>query len=225
MKLGIFAKTFETEDVDSLFARIKKHEINHVHYNMACSGLPAQPLEIPEAASMEVNRFAKENHIEIVGLSATFNMIHPNPATRKEGLKSLECLAVSCKKMGTNFLSLCSGSRDARDKWKWHPENESADAWRDLLAAMEEAVEIADRHDVLLGVEPEAANTIKDAPTARRLLDEMKSDRIKIIIDPANLFEKAENVDQINYIISQAFDLLKDEIIMAHAKDRTLGKI
>ncbi len=125
--------------------------------------------------------------------------------------------------MGTNFLSLCTGSRDARDKWKWHPENESADAWRDLLAAMEEAVEIADRHDVLLGVEPEAANAIKDAPTARRLLDEMKSDRIKIIIDPANLFEKAENVDQINYIISQAFDLLKDEIMMAHAKDRTLG--
>ena len=224
MKLGIFAKTFTSAgNLEALFNQIKEHGINHVHFNMICSGLGELPLEIPDEVANNVSSLASDKGLDIVGLSATFNMIHPDVEIRKEGLRSLEVLASSCNKLGTNFLSLCTGSKDENNKWKWHPDNDTAEAWQDLLHTMEKALEIAEKHKVILGVEPEAANVVKNALKARKLLNELKSDRIKIILDPANLFETAKNSQQIRDLITEALDLLHDDIVVVHAKDRTLN--
>ena len=78
---------------------------------------------------------------------------------------------------------------------------------------------IADRYDVLAGVEPELANVINSAQRAREMLDTFKGGRIKIILDAANLFEIADSAEQ-RYLIEHAVDVLGDAIVMAHAKDR-----
>ena len=224
MKLGIFAKTFTSAgNLEALFNQIKEHGINHVHFNMSCSGLAELPLEISDEVTNYVSSLASDKGLDIVGLSATFNMIHPDVEIRKEGLRSLEVLASSCNKLGTNFLSLCTGSKDENNKWKWHPDNDTAGAWQHLLFTMEKALEIAEKHRVILGVEPEAANVVKNALKARKLLDELKSDHIKIILDPANLFETARNRQQIQDLITEALDLLHNDIMVVHAKDRTLN--
>ena len=49
----------------------------------------------------------------------------------------------------------------------------------------------------------------------------MGSDRLRIILDPANLFEK-ETEQEIKYRISEAVDKLGADIGMAHAKDRAV---
>ena len=85
---------------------------------------------------------------------------------------------------------------------------------------METAVGIADRHDVDLGIEPELANVVNSAAKARRLIDEIGSPRLKIVLDPANLFETATLEDQ-REIVAAGIDLLADRIVMGHAKDRT----
>jgi sugar phosphate isomerase/epimerase len=85
---------------------------------------------------------------------------------------------------------------------------------------METAVAIADRHDVLLGVEPELANVVSSAPLARRLIDEVGSPRVVVVLDPANLFEVADAAER-RRLVDEAVDLLADRIAMAHAKDRT----
>ncbi|MGO8077940.1 hypothetical protein AB9F41_36820, partial [Rhizobium leguminosarum] len=54
---------------------------------------------------------------------------------------------------------------------------------------------------------------------AYRLIAALKSHRIKIVLDPANLFEVAK-LDEQRSIVSSAIDLLADRIVMAHAKDR-----
>jgi sugar phosphate isomerase/epimerase len=83
-------------------------------------------------------------------------------------------------------------------------------------------VAIAEQHDLVLGIEPEVGNVVRTAPLARRLLDEMQSDRLKIILDPANLFDTATSVSEINDLIVEAATLLHEHITVAHAKDRTL---
>src|SRR5262249_55957723 len=86
------------------------------------------------------------------------------------------------------------------------------------LAAMEEALLIAEEHCVWLAVEPETANVVDSPAKARRLLDELRSPRLKIIIDPANLFH-AEDLPHQRAILNAAFDLLGPDIVLAHAKD------
>src|SRR5262249_56188221 len=52
----------------------------------------------------------------------------------------------------------------------------------------------------------------------RRVRAELGSPRLKIIIDPANLFH-VEDLPHQRAILDAAFDLLGPDIVLAHAKD------
>ncbi len=119
-----------------------------------------------------------------------------------------------------DLLTLCTGTRDPDDQWRHHRDNDTPEAWRDLLASMEIALAIAGENDVDLGIEPERANVVDSAARARQLLNDIASPRLKIVIDPANLVE-TEPADEKRRIIAEAIDSLGDRIVMAHAKDRT----
>jgi sugar phosphate isomerase/epimerase len=123
--------------------------------------------------------------------------------------------------MGTQLVTLCSGSMNAANRWEAHPDNQSPEAWSRMLAEFEKILPIAEAHNIMLGVEPEMANIVSSASRARQLIDELKSDRIGIILDPANLFD-ASMAAQRAQIIQDAVDLLADHIVMVHAKDRTI---
>jgi sugar phosphate isomerase/epimerase len=219
MQIGIFAKTFPGGDPSTVLRAAKAAGYATVQYNMACSGLASLPPAIPEHVGREVREAAERSEVTIAAVSATYNMIHPDPAVRKAGQASLRAIAGSARTMGTRLLTLCTGTRDPHDQWRWHAENSAPDAWRDLLTSMEIALEIAEELDVDLGVEPEAANVVDSALEARRLLDTLKSPRLKIVLDPANLIE-SEGADERRHIIAEAVDRLAGDIAIAHAKDR-----
>lgn len=90
---------------------------------------------------------------------------------------------------------------------------------------MAQALPLAEAHNVILGVEPEVSNVIDSAERARRLLDEMKSPNLKIVMDGANLFHYGELPCMSELI--HAFELLGDDIVIAHAKDlvRVLARL
>ncbi|MBY3118352.1 MULTISPECIES: sugar phosphate isomerase/epimerase family protein [Rhizobium] len=219
MKLGIFAKTFEGTDPLTVLNSVAGAGFTCAQYNMACSGLAPMPEIITEAQARSVAEAARESGVEIAAVSGTFNMIHPDPAVREAGLRRLATLAERCADMSTSLITLCTGTRDPIDQWKAHADNDTPEAWQDLLGAMGAAIEIAERYDVDLGIEPELANVVNSAEKAYRLIAALKSPRIKIVLDPANLFEVA-TLDEQRSIVSSGIDLLADWIVMAHAKDR-----
>ena len=77
---------------------------------------------------------------------------------------------------------------------------------------------MAERHGVVLGVEPEVSNVVDSAHKARRLLDELDSPALKIVMDGANLFHAGE-LAHMDAVLDEAFDLLGPDIVLAHAKD------
>ena len=219
LQLGIFAKTFPGSDPQTVLAAVRAAGYTATQYNMACSGLAAMPDAIGPAAAQAVAQAARGQGVAMTAVSGTYNMIHPDPAVRAAGHARLATLAASCAAMGTRVITLCTGTRDAQDQWREHPDNTTPEAWRDLLASMETAIGIADRHDVLLGIEPELANVVNSAQRARELIDQLGSTRVRIVLDPANLFEVATPAAQRD-IVAAAIDLLADRIVMGHAKDR-----
>ncbi|MGO7161279.1 sugar phosphate isomerase/epimerase family protein [Rhizobium johnstonii] len=219
MKLGIFAKTFEGTEPATVLNSVAGAGFNCAQYNMACSGLAPMPEIITEAQARAVGEAARSSGVEIVAVSGTFNMIHPDPAVREAGLRRLATLAERCAGMSTTLITLFTGTRDPIDQWKAHADNDTPEAWRDLLEAMGAAIEIAERYEVDLGIEPELANVVNSAEKASRLIAALKSPRVKIVLDPANLFEIA-TLDEQRSIVSSGIDLLADRIVMAHAKDR-----
>ncbi len=219
MQLGIFAKTFPGRDPQTVLAAVRAAGYTATQYNMACSGLAAMPDAIEAGAAQAVAQAARDHGVAMTAVSGTYNMVHPDPAVRAAGHARLATLAASCAAMGTRLITLCTGTRDAQDQWRGHPDNDTPEAWRDLLAAMETAIAIADQHDVLLGIEPELANVVSSAQKARELIDQLGSSRLRIVLDPANLFEVATPEAQ-RRTVSAAIELLAERIVMGHAKDR-----
>ncbi len=218
-RIGIFAKTFPGNAPGAVLAATAAAGFHAAHYNMACSGLAAMPDDIPAVMAKSIADTANLAAVTVVGLSGTWNMIHPDPAVRDAGMRRLEVLAKACPVIGTRLITLCTGTRDADDQWRAHPDNATPEAWRDLLASMERAVVIAERYDIDLGIEPEWANVVDSAVKARRLLAEIDSPRLKLVLDPANLAE-VETPERRRAIVAEAIDLLADRLAMAHAKDR-----
>jgi sugar phosphate isomerase/epimerase len=220
MQLGIFAKTFDGKHPGIVLPQVKAAGFSVAQYNMACSGLAAMPDEIPDAVIADIKSATQSSGIKLNALSATYNMIHPDVSEREKGHRRLAVIAEAAQALDIPLITLCTGTRDAADQWKHHADNISKLAWADLVLSMQTAITIADKYNINLGIEPELANVINSAAKARRLIDELKSPRLKIIFDPANLFETETVVEQ-RRIVSSALELLSDDIAMAHAKDRT----
>jgi sugar phosphate isomerase/epimerase len=222
VRLGIFAKTFTRSRLEGVFDALASHDLRQTQFNMSAAGLSSLPDEIAPALADRVREAAAERNIALVAISGTFNMVHPNEEIRRDGLRRLGVLAGACERLGTSTLTLCTGTRDPEDMWRRHPGNVRPEAWRDLLATMQEALKIAEEHGVTLAFEPEINNVVDSAEKGRRLLDEMRSPRLKVIMDAANLFDAEDPARQLSRsekILEEAFELLGRDLLLAHAKD------
>ncbi|HSK83650.1 MAG TPA: sugar phosphate isomerase/epimerase [Rubrobacter sp.] len=222
VRLGIFARTFSRPSPEGVFDAVASHGIHETQFNMSVAGLPSMPDEIDPALADRVRKAAAERNIVVVAVSGTFNMIYPDFGVRRDGLRRLGVLAGACERLGTSTVTLCTGTRDPEDMWRRHPDNVTPEAWRDLLAAMEEALEIAEEHGITLAFEPETGNVVDSAEKGRRLLDEMRSPRLKVVMDAANLLDAedpARRLSRSEEILDEAFELLGGDLLLAHAKD------
>lgn len=218
MQIGIFAKTFTRTSVEEVFAAIQRQGLKQTQFNMACIGPTSMPDTISQDMTDRIQKASEKYGVAIAAVSGTFNMIHPDLSQRRIGLKRLAKLAKSCLPMGTSVITLCTGSRNETSMWKQHPGNDLPDAWHDLCVTMGTALQIAEDHKITLAIEPEVSNVINSAGKARKLLDEMQSPNLKIIMDGANLFHAGE-AKKMTSVLNDAFELLADDIVIAHAKD------
>ncbi len=222
MNLGIFAKTFNRPTVEEVFAAIARHHLHGAHFNFACAGLPSLPDAIDAAVPERIHKAASQHRVAIVGVSGTFNMVHPDVRQRRDGLRRLGVIAGACGRLEAPLITVCTGTRDPDHMWRAHPDNGSPAAWKDLLVTMTKALTIADKHGLALGVEPEIGNVVSSSRRARQLLDELRSPRLKIVLDPANLFQRGD-LHRSDELLDEAFDLLGNDLAMAHAKELMTG--
>jgi sugar phosphate isomerase/epimerase len=218
MQLGIFAKTFARARFDQVLDAVASHGLRVVHFNFNSVGLPTLPDTVSPSLTTRIRADCAARDISIAGVSGTFNMINPDVQALRNHLTRLPALAAATREIGCELITLCTGTRDPEDMWRAHPENSASHSWRELLRSMEEAIGIADQHDILLGIEPETGNVVSSVRKARQLLDELQTRRVRIVLDPANFFCRGD-VERVRERIEEAFQLLGTDIVMAHAKE------
>ena len=222
MRLGIFARTFARSSSEEVFDALVGYGLGETQFNMSAAGLSSMPEEIAPELADRIRVAADQRGITLVAVSGTFNMIHPDIEVRRDGLRRLDVLAGACDRLGTSTITLCTGTRDPQDMWRRHPDNARPEAWRDLLATLQKALETAEKHDVTLAFEPETANVVDSAEKGRLLLDEMRSPRLKVVMDAANLFDVRDPARRLSCseeMLERAFELLGEDLVLAHAKD------
>jgi sugar phosphate isomerase/epimerase len=219
MRLGIFAKTFSGTEPAAVLTAVRQAGYETTQFNLACAGLPSMPDAVPDTAILDIRAAARSSGVSLAALSGTYNMAHPDKAVRDDGLRRLAVVVKTAAALGIPLVTLCTGSRNAADQWAYHPDNATPSAWSDMAAEMAKALALAEGAGVDLGIEPEQANIVTSATDATRLIADMGSRHLKIVLDPANLFEHA-TPDEARAIVADAIEEAAGNIAMAHAKDR-----
>lgn len=218
MKLGIFSKQFERPTLGEALDAVVAHGITQIQLNLSSALLPNMPSALTVNQCDSIRHELDRRGIVNAVLSGTFNIIHLDDDVRQKGFDSFAVLAANAKSLGTETLSLSTGTRDQENMWRKHPENGSADAWRDMLGSMSRLAAIAEKHRVTIAFEPEQANIVDSAQKARALMDAVKSPRVKVLIDAANLLNRS-NLHEQDRVLKEAFDLVGEDIVVAHAKE------
>lgn len=221
MELGIFSKTYQVSDIDETFDRMCADGLACTNLNFANAGLSVMPEEYDRAALERIGRSAGAHGISMPSVTGTFNMIDPDEKARESGIRQFENHCRMASALGIPVISLCTGSKNPESKWKWHNDNLLPQAYTDLMHTTEKLLSYAEEYGVILGVEPEVSNIINSPAAADRYLRDAASDRLRIIIDGANLFT-AENAGDMRGVLDEAFELLGERIVLAHAKDLSL---
>jgi sugar phosphate isomerase/epimerase len=218
MQIGIFAKTFPRPALDEVLDAVASSGLRVLQFNLSCAGLPSLPEQLNIAQCDMVRAALAARGLTMAAISGTFNTAHPDAATRRDGLRRLRVLAENCQSLGTSIITLCSGTRDSQNMWRFHPDNSTPAAWQVMRETMHEAARIGEEFQVTMAFEPEVSNVVDSAKQARRLLDEVGSRCLKVVLDGANLFHSGELSRQ-DEILQEACELLRSDIVLAHAKD------
>jgi sugar phosphate isomerase/epimerase len=218
MYTSIFSRTYAMKDASSVFAAVAADGYQGVQANLSSAGLASLPEFLPEGLAAQFGEEARSRGIRIAALSGTYNMAHPDRKARKACRVGFRNVVKAAAEMGAPIVTLCTGSRNEQDMWKSHPDNRSASAWRDFRSELDFALGLAQEAGIRLAIEPEPANVVHDAKAARRLLDEVASPHLGIILDAANLLSPETLAKQLE-VIGEATSLLGGALMLAHAKD------
>jgi sugar phosphate isomerase/epimerase len=216
--LGLLSPEFPASSLEENLTAMSKTGAIGVQFDMVCAFGETFPAEFTEGDVKAIKDGFARHGLELSALSGTYNMIDPNPLKREAGAKALDRLIAAARRLNTKVVTLCTGSRDPDNMWRRHPDSDSQSAWDDLLATVGRAVRTAERHDVVLGVETEVGNAVNTVRKARKLLDQIASPNLKIVMDGANIFQKGE-LPNMRAKLDEAFELLGSDIVLAHAKD------
>ncbi|MEM7514549.1 MAG: TIM barrel protein, partial [Bacteroidota bacterium] len=110
------------------------------------------------------------------------------------------------------------------DKWASHPDNDSPKAWEAFCRELDILLEIAERYEVRLGIEPEYANVIHHTEKAVRLLATYEGAPLRIIFDLANLVPSGTS-EEASEVIEADIRKLFPYTEIVHVKDKTSGEI
>ena len=217
--LGVFSRTYARMPLEDVFGAIARDAYRGVHFNFSGVGLATLPPKLDHTICEQIRTTAAKFGLTIVGVSATYNAIHPDTDRRRAETKLAQRVIELAPLLGANLVSICTGTRDTNDIWSPHPENAGMCAWEDLLATLELLLRSARNAGVTLGIEPERANVVSSAQLAHEVLMTAGPGNLGVILDVANLLAADEQHRQ-SAVIRDAVDLLAPWVVVLHAKDR-----
>lgn len=87
--------------------------------------------------------------------------------------------------------------------------------WQEIVDAYDEPLRLAEAEDIALGMENEASTSLSTAALTRRFIDELGSDSVRAIWDPANELYADGGITP----FPDAYDQIKDVMVHGHMKD------
>ena len=153
------------------------------------TGLPTsyEPAAISTQRARELGAMFADAGLDLVEYGRYHaNLIHPDAQVRRAHIADLADAVRVARAAGCMAVISGAGSHNSGSMWWPHPDNYSLETFDRLVDSLREAVKPAEAEGVLLGLEGSALTPIRDATSARRVLEAVSSPALRVHLDPVN---------------------------------------
>ncbi len=177
----------------------------------------------PGLAMYIKNVFAK-NQVDIAVLGCYLNLANPNPEQLKKAMNRYMAHVRFASWLGCGVVGTETGAPN--ETYSYVPECHGEEALRTFIGNLRPIVKYAEQMGVVMAIEPVRRHIVYNPGRARRVLDEIGSPNLQIILDPVNLLDISNYQDQ-EAIVEEAIEVLGHDVAMVHLKDYmpTEGKL
>ncbi|TDF93207.1 sugar phosphate isomerase/epimerase family protein [Paenibacillus piri] len=167
------------------------------------------------------NHIAEAFHqqgIRIGALGCYINPVHPDPVQRKAEIARFKEHLRFARDFGTTIVATETG--DLTTYLPQDAERYEEIGWSIFRSTVEELAEEAEKWGVYVGLEPVCTHTLTSPQKMKRIMEEVPSGHIGVVLDPCNLFIRG-NFERRDQVVDECFELFADRIVLAHLKDVT----
>lgn len=216
--LGIDAGVYRSLPVEQATRRIKADGFSGVLTNFGFADVVFDPLKPDWAAADKITRSFQRHGIHVASLYGYYNVVDPNSARRKQGEARMEFLIANWKRLGCPVIATETGTINRQSEWLDAPENQTEAAFIECRNSLAKLVRAAERSGAIIALEAYWRNVIGTTNRLARLLREIDSPALKVVMDPANFFRN-EDLPRMRAMLEDLFQQVGNRIALAHAKD------
>lgn len=219
LNIGVRAHDYGYGTPVEIAQRIGQHSIRCVQLAPAKSFpfISGEPGQLSPGFANHVRDAFASCDINIAVLGCYINPIHPDPNLREVSLQRFEEHLLFARDFGCSIVGTETGSHNA--DCTYHPQNQSQQAFDELVISVRRLANVAERQGVMVGIEGVAHHhVINTYQRMQQLLDSVGSPNVKVIYDPVNFFPSQPSCSQ-HELIDQAFAAFGEHIVAVHCKD------
>ena len=166
--------------------------------------------------AMYIKNVFAENNVDIAVLGCYLNLADPNEEQLKKTVHRYMAHIRFASWLGCGVVGTETGCPN--ETYSFVPECHNEESLQLFIENLRPVVEYAEKMGVVIAIEPVARHIVSTPARARRVLDEIESPNLQIILDPVNLLAEW-NYQDAKAIIDEAIELLGDDVAMVHIKD------
>lgn len=218
MQVGIRLHDAVDAPLEERLTKVKEQGFTctHLALSKVIKEYPVTKEALTPGLAMHLKRLFAANQLDVAVLGCYLNLADPDPEALKGILETYKAHICFAGILGVGVVGTETGAPNT--EYRYEPACRGEEAYQTLVKNLKEVVAYAEKMGVIFAIEPVLKHIIYDAKRARRLLDDIASPNLQIILDPVNLLGM-ENVDQREKVIREAIELLGDDVAVVHIKD------
>ncbi len=207
--------------LDEMCENAKKYGVKNLQFALArtCNDINFDEVGFNEEIAKKIKSKLDEYNLHVSVLGCYIDPISNDDAFRTSQLKRFENFISYAKYFDADMIATETGVYWTEDG-KFSEETWSEEAYQRLLSGLKPLSKIAEEKGVMMAVEMVYITPMKSPERLRRLLDDINSPNVGALLDMSNLIYPDTRNDQCD-IMSDAFDLLGNDLLGIHLKDFT----
>lgn len=188
----------------------------HVALSKVISENSVAPQALTPGYAMYLKRLFDKNELDCAVLGCYLNLANPDAAQLKAIQEKYMANIRFAAHLGAGVVGTETGAPNVEYKFEEACWNE--ESLQIFINNLRPVVKYAEQMGVLMAIEPVVRHIVCNPVRARRVLDEIDSPNLRIILDPVNLLE-SYNYEKQDEIIDEAIELLGRDVAVLHVKD------